>query len=166
MVPKTKKLESRYSYVTSSAGHSTGTKTNKQMGGGNSGPAVSQLNKKKQNKKKCDSARRRMPPAIAKVWPGRIPQLTCESKVNVDIKKKRHRPHQHVSHSSSRGVKQNGEKKLMCQLEQNPQEAGVCRRGSRGGEGENLHSPRSSIWHFYTFFDWGQISTYPCTGRH
>ena len=30
----------------------------------------------------------------------------------------------------------------------------------------DLHAPRSSICHFYTTFDWGQISTYPCTGRH
>ena len=43
-----------------------------------------------------------------------------------------------MSHSSSRGVKQNGEKKLMCQLEQNPQEAGVCHRGSRGGGGKQF----------------------------
>ena len=79
-------------------------------------------------------------------WPGRIPQLTCESKVNVDIKKKRHRPHQHVSHSSSRGVKKNGEQKLMCQLEQNPQEAGLCRLGSRGGGGRKLTI--SKVQHF------------------
>ena len=31
---------------------------------------------------------------------------------------------------------------------------------------QNLHSPRSSIWHFYTQNDWGQISAPPCTGRH
>ena len=37
--------------------------------------------------------------AVTTTWPGRIPKLTCESRVNLDIKKKRQRPHQHVSHS-------------------------------------------------------------------